>query len=198
VLSRIYDAFVARLAESAKAWITGPAQDPAASIGPLIDRESVDRVNRYAEIGARDGKVVFRGALGPATARGTFVAPVIVADVPPSSPLAEEEVFGPVLAVMRASSLDEALALANGTAYALTGGLYSRSPAHIERARRDFDVGNLYINRKITGALVARQPFGGHRHSGTGMKAGGRDYLLQFVVARTITENTLRRGFAPD
>ncbi len=198
VLSRIYDAFVARLAESAKAWVTGPAHDPAASVGPLIDRESVDRVNRYAEIGARDGKVVFRGALGPTTARGTFAAPVIVADVPPSSPLAEEEVFGPVLAVMRAANIDEAFALANGTSYALTGGLYSRSPAHIERARRELDVGNLYINRKITGALVARQPFGGHRHSGTGMKAGGRDYLLQFVVARTVTENTLRRGFAPD
>lgn len=198
VLSRIYDDFVARLAESAKAWITGPAHDPAASIGPLIDRESVDRVNRYADIGARDGKIVFRGVLGTTTARGTFAAPVIVADVPQSSALAEEEVFGPVLAVMRATNFDEALALANGTSYALTGGLYSRSPAHIERARRDFDVGNLYINRKITGALVARQPFGGHRHSGTGMKAGGRDYLLQFVVARTVTENTLRRGFAPD
>jgi RHH-type proline utilization regulon transcriptional repressor/proline dehydrogenase/delta 1-pyrroline-5-carboxylate dehydrogenase len=106
-------------------------------------------------------------------------------------------VFGPLLVVLRATDLDEAVAIANHTPYALTGGLYSRSPDHIARVRRDFDVGNLYINRKITGALVARQPFGGHRHSGTGTKAGGHDYLRHFVVARTITENTIRRGFAP-
>ena len=106
--------------------------------------------------------------------------------------------FGPVLAVLRAPDLDEALRIAGGTAYALTGGLYSRSPEHIERVRRAFRVGNLYVNRKITGALVGRQPFGGFKLSGVGSKAGGPDYLLQFVLPRTITENTLRRGFAPD
>jgi RHH-type proline utilization regulon transcriptional repressor/proline dehydrogenase/delta 1-pyrroline-5-carboxylate dehydrogenase len=128
---------------------------------------------------------------------GYFAGPTIFGDVPPRGGLAQEEIFGPVLAVLPARDFDEALDLANGTAYALTGGLYSRSPSHIARARRAFDVGNLYINRKITGALVGRQPFGGFRMSGIGSKAGGPDYLLQFVEPRTITENTLRRGFAP-
>src|ERR1700694_4680997 len=103
----------------------------------------------------------------------------------------------PVLAVLKAKALDEALQIANGTAYALTGGIYSRSPDNIRRVKREFRVGNLYVNRKITGALVARQPFGGFKLSGIGSKAGGPDYLLQFVVPRVITENTMRRGFAP-
>ena len=102
------------------------------------------------------------------------------------------------MVVLRARDFEHALAIANGTDYALTGGVYSRSPANIARARVEFDVGNLYINRKITGAQVARQPFGGHRHSGTGGKAGGRDYILHFGVLKTVTENTLRRGFAPE
>ena len=129
--------------------------------------------------------------------QGCFVGPHIFAEVPPTAVIAQEEIFGPVLAVMKARDLDEALAIANGTPYALTGGLYSRSPANIQRVKRQFKVGNLYINRKITGALVARQPFGGFKMSGIGTKAGGPDYLLQFVVPRNITENTLRRGFAP-
>jgi RHH-type proline utilization regulon transcriptional repressor/proline dehydrogenase/delta 1-pyrroline-5-carboxylate dehydrogenase len=109
--------------------------------------------------------------------------------------LAQEEIFGPVLAVMKAESFEEALRLANGTSYALTGGLYSRSPANLALARDRFDVGNLYLNRPITGALVGRQPFGGHRFSGVGTKAGGEDYLPQFMIARIVCENTLRRGF---
>jgi RHH-type proline utilization regulon transcriptional repressor/proline dehydrogenase/delta 1-pyrroline-5-carboxylate dehydrogenase len=128
---------------------------------------------------------------------GYFVGPAVFTDVPPQSALAQEEIFGPVLAVMAARDFDEALALANGTAYALTGGIYSRSPSRIERARREFAVGNLYINRKITGARVGRQPFGGFRMSGVGSKVGGPDYLLQFLQPRTITENSMRRGFAP-
>ena len=111
--------------------------------------------------------------------------------------IAQEEIFGPVVAVMKAADLDEALAIANGVRYALTGGLISRSPATIARVRREFRVGNLYINRGITGALVERQPFGGFKMSGIGSKAGGPDYLLQFLEPRVITENTLRRGFAP-
>ena len=118
-------------------------------------------------------------------------------DVRPDAVIAQEEIFGPVLAVLRAADLDEALAIANGVRYALTGGLISRSPAAIERVRREFRVGNLYINRGITGALVERQPFGGFKMSGIGSKAGGPDYLLQFLEPRVITENTLRRGFAP-
>ena len=116
----------------------------------------------------------------------------------PDARVAQEEIFGPVLAVLKARDLDEALAIANGTQYALTGGLYSRSPVNIERVKREFVVGNLYINRGITGALVDRQPFGGFKLSGIGTKAGGSDYLLEFLLSRSITENTMRRGFAPE
>ena len=117
--------------------------------------------------------------------------------MPPTPPIAQEEIFGPVLAVIKARDLDDALEIANGTEYALTGGFFSRSPRNIETVQREFRVGNLYINRKITGALVDRQPFGGFKMSGIGTKAGGPDYLLQFVIPRVITENTMRRGFAP-
>src|SRR5262249_16450978 len=125
------------------------------------------------------------------------VGPHIFADAVPNAVIAQEEIFGPVLAVLKARDLAHALEIANGTPYALTGGFYSRSPANIARVRHKFRVGNLYINRKITGALVARQRFGGFKVSGIGSKGGGPDYLLQFVVPRTITENTMRRGFAP-
>src|SRR5205807_7699839 len=144
-----------------------------------------------------EGRIVVTVDVGPLADRGHVVGPTIVADVKPNARVAQEEIFGPILAVLRARDLDEALRIANGTPYALTGGLYSRSPEHIERVRREFRVGNLYINRKITGALVDRQPFGGFKMSGIGSKAGGPDYLLQFVLPRTITEKTFRRGIAP-
>ena len=128
---------------------------------------------------------------------GYFVGPAIFTDVVPDSYLAQTEIFGPVLAVMRVADLDAAIRVANQTPYALTGGIYSRSPSHILQATRELQVGNLYINRKITGAWVERQPFGGFKMSGVGSKAGGPDYLLQFMIPRTVTENTLRRGFAP-
>ena len=117
--------------------------------------------------------------------------------VDPHGALGQEEFFGPILAVIRARDFRAAIAIANGTDYALTAGVFSRSPANLEIARRDLEAGNVYLNRGITGALVARQPFGGYRMSGIGSKAGGPDYLLQFTVPRTVTENTLRRGFAP-
>jgi RHH-type proline utilization regulon transcriptional repressor/proline dehydrogenase/delta 1-pyrroline-5-carboxylate dehydrogenase len=122
---------------------------------------------------------------------------VIFRDVSPDAVIAQEEIFGPVLAVLRAATFEQALAIANGTRYALTGGLYSRTPAHIDRAYAEFEVGNLYINRGITGAIVARQPFGGFKLSGVGSKAGGPDYLLQFLEPRVVTENVQRQGFAP-
>jgi RHH-type proline utilization regulon transcriptional repressor/proline dehydrogenase/delta 1-pyrroline-5-carboxylate dehydrogenase len=122
----------------------------------------------------------------------------VFVDVPPEARIAREEIFGPVLAVIGAADFDSALRIANDSEYALTGGLYSRSPRHIERAKSEFRVGNLYINRKITGAIVDRQPFGGWRMSGVGSKAGGPDYLLQFMEPKTITESTLRHGFAPE
>lgn len=144
-----------------------------------------------------------QGAAAPAdrptdlNPQGFFVQPHVFTDVPPQAVIAQEEIFGPVLAVMRAATLDEAFEIALGVRYALTGGLYSRNPANIRRAYHEFRVGNLYINRPITGAMVGRQPFGGSSMSGIGSKAGGPDYLLQFLEPRTVTENTVRRGFAP-
>jgi acyl-CoA reductase-like NAD-dependent aldehyde dehydrogenase len=134
----------------------------------------------------------------PADEPGYFIPPHIFVEVPPDSALAQEEIFGPVLSVIRARNFDQALEMALDVRYGLTGGLYSRNPTHIMRATREFRVGNLYINRPITGAMVGRQPFGGSRMSGVGSKAGGPDYLLQFLEPRVVTENTVRRGFAPD
>jgi len=163
----------------------------------VIDAESQARVLEYIGIGRREAREVLAVDVGKLAEQGFFVGPHIFADVPAGSRLAQEEIFGPVLAVIPARDLDEAFAIFNGTQYALTGGIFSRSPVHLDRARRELLVGNLYLNRGITGALVGRQPFGGFKMSGIGSKAGGHDYLLQFVVPRTITENTMRRGFAP-
>ncbi len=198
VLDEVYDAFVGRLAEAALAIQVGPADDPETTVGPVIDDEARDRIARFATIAKAEGRVIAELNAGPLILKGSYISPLIVADVNPSSVIAQEEVFGPILAVIRAKDLDDALEIANGTAYALTGGLYSRSPVHIDRVKRELRVGNIYINRPITGALVDRQPFGGFKLSGIGTKAGGSDYLREFMLSRTVTENTLRRGFAPD
>ncbi len=198
VLAPLYDVFLERLVEATKSLKIGPAEDPSCKIGPVIDEESRRRILGYVEKGKQQARLAFAGELGFLASEGTYVAPHIFADVAPNAAIAQEEIFGPVLAVMKAANLDEALRIANGTAYALTGGFYSRSPENIRRVKREFRVGNLYINRKITGALVSRQPFGGFKMSGVGSKAGGPDYLLQFMIPRTITENTMRRGFAPN
>jgi RHH-type proline utilization regulon transcriptional repressor/proline dehydrogenase/delta 1-pyrroline-5-carboxylate dehydrogenase len=197
VLEAIQDQFLGRLVEATRSLKIAPAEDPGSAVGPLIDEDAFRRVTSYIEKGKAEARLVFAGDVGPLAGEGYYVAPHIFADVPPNASIAQEEIFGPVLAVIGARDLDHALEIANDTPYALTGGLFSRSPEHIARARREFRVGNLYINRKITGALVNRQPFGGFKLSGIGSKAGGPDYLLQFVQPRTITENTLRRGFAP-
>ncbi len=197
VLAEVYDAFLERLIAATASLQLGPADDPASSIGPVIDEESFRRIQRYIEVGKTEGRLVLGVNAGPLAEQGWFIGPHIFADVPPNARIAQEEIFGPVLAVIRATDLTEALQIANGTDYALTGGIFSRSPASLDRARREFLVGNLYLNRAITGALVGRQPFGGFKMSGIGSKAGGRDYLLQFVLPRTITEHTVRRGFAP-
>jgi RHH-type proline utilization regulon transcriptional repressor/proline dehydrogenase/delta 1-pyrroline-5-carboxylate dehydrogenase len=193
----VHDLFVARLVEATRSLQVGPAEDPATSVGPVIDAESVARVKKYVELGRREAREVLAVDAGTLAQHGYFVGPHIFVDVKPESRLAQEEIFGPVLAVVRAASLNQAIDIANGTDYALTGGVYSRSPANLDRVSRELMVGNLYLNRPITGAMVGRQPFGGFRLSGIGSKAGGPDYLLQFVIPRTITENTLRRGFAP-
>ncbi len=197
VLSSIYDTFLSRLVETTRSMVFGPAEEPATQIGPVIDREAVDRVRKYVDIGGSEGRVALAVDGGSLSEQGNFVGPHIFADVGPNARVAQEEVFGPVLAVIRAANLDEAIRIANDTDYALTGGIFSRSPANLDCARREMLVGNLYLNRGITGALVCRQPFGGFKMSGIGSKAGGADYLVQFVVPRTITENTMRRGFAP-
>jgi RHH-type proline utilization regulon transcriptional repressor/proline dehydrogenase/delta 1-pyrroline-5-carboxylate dehydrogenase len=197
VLDAVYDAFINRLVEAARSLKVGPAEDPATSVGPVIDEGARAKILQYVELGRREGREVLAVDVGELAEQGFFVGPHIFADVPPSARIAQEEIFGPVLAVIRAADLDEAIRIANSTDYALTGGFYSRSPANLDRARRELLVGNLYLNRSITGALVGRQPFGGFKMSGIGSKAGGPDYLLQFVLPRTITENTMRRGFAP-
>jgi RHH-type proline utilization regulon transcriptional repressor/proline dehydrogenase/delta 1-pyrroline-5-carboxylate dehydrogenase len=194
----IHDVFLARLVEAARALTVGPADDPDTVVGPVIDPRARQRIEDYVRIAASEGEIVLATDVGPLSARGSFVGPHIVAGVRPEARIAQEEIFGPVLAVIKARDLGDALAVANGTVYALTGGLYSRSPANIARVKREFRVGNLYINRPITGALVERQPFGGFKLSGIGTKAGGPDYLKEFLLTRTVTENTMRRGFAPE
>lgn len=198
VLDRVYDAFVHRLAEAAQALVVGPAEEPGTDVNAVIDAEARARILEYQALAEYEGRVVARIDVGGLAALGNYVAPLIVADVAPTAQIAQQEIFGPVLAVLRAADLDDALRIANGTEYALTGGIYSRSPAHIARVKREFRVGNLYINRTITGALVNRQPFGGFKLSGIGTKAGGPEYLREFLLPRTVTENTMRRGFAPE
>ncbi len=194
VLAPIYDAFLRRLVEATKSLNLGPADQPSSQVGPVIDATAQVRIQEYIAKGKQQSEVALEL---PAPSGGYFVGPVIFKDVQPTDAIAQEEIFGPVLAVLRAESFDQALAIANGTPYALTGGLYSRTPSHIAQAEADFEVGNLYINRGITGAIVNRQPFGGFKLSGVGSKAGGPDYLLQFLEPRAITENVQRQGFAP-
>ena len=192
-----YDEVLGRLKEAVRSLRIGDPADPGVFLGPVIDHAAKARIEQAIEAGSRSAELALTidcSSLQP----GYFVGPAIFSRVPPDSPLAQEEIFGPVLAMMQARDLDHALAIANGTAYALTGGFYSRSPGNIDKVLREFEVGNLYVNRKITGALVDRQPFGGFKLSGYGSKAGGADYLRQFLTPCTFTEKTLRRGFAPE
>jgi RHH-type proline utilization regulon transcriptional repressor/proline dehydrogenase/delta 1-pyrroline-5-carboxylate dehydrogenase len=194
VLEPVYDTFVERFVEATRSLNIGVAETPSTQVGPVIDATARDRIREYIEAGRQESEVALEMS-APDT--GYFIGPVIFKDVSPNAKIAQEEIFGPVVAVIRAKNFSEALDIANGTNYALTGGLYSRTPSHIEQASVDFEVGNLYINRTITGAIVSRQPFGGFKMSGVGSKAGGPDYLLQFLEPRTITENIQRQGFAP-
>ncbi|MEO1295310.1 MAG: L-glutamate gamma-semialdehyde dehydrogenase [Cyanobacteria bacterium J06636_16] len=194
VLDSVYDTFVKRLVEATKSLNVGVATDPSTKVGPVIDAAAQERIRQTIAQGKTEATLALEL---PAPELGYFVAPVIFTDVDPQGSLAQEEIFGPVLSVMKAETFEQAMAIANNTRYALTGGLYSRTPSHIEQAKTDFEVGNLYINRSITGAIVSRQPFGGFKLSGVGSKAGGPDYLLQFLEPRTVTENIQRQGFAP-
>jgi RHH-type transcriptional regulator, proline utilization regulon repressor / proline dehydrogenase / delta 1-pyrroline-5-carboxylate dehydrogenase len=194
VLAPIYETFVTRLIEAARSLNVGPADHPGTQVGPVIDATAHQRIRAYIEQGRQQATVGLE-MLAPES--GYFIGPVIFTAVPPTATIAQDEIFGPVLSVIRAETFAEALVIANGTPYALTGGLYSRTPSHIQQAQVEFEVGNLYVNRSITGAIVARQPFGGFKLSGVGSKAGGPDYLLQFLEPRVVTENIQRQGFAP-
>jgi RHH-type proline utilization regulon transcriptional repressor/proline dehydrogenase/delta 1-pyrroline-5-carboxylate dehydrogenase len=196
VLNQAYDAFTERLVESARSLRIGSPEDPGNFMGPVISQQAYDRIHEAIALGKQSATVLLDNHI-ERNAKGFFVSPVIFTDVTPDMSLAQNEIFGPVLSVMRANDFTEALDLANSTRYALTGGVYSRNPLHLQQAKAAFKVGNLYLNRKITAAMVSRQPFGGAAMSGTGSKAGGENYLQQFMDAYCITENTLRRGFAP-
>jgi RHH-type proline utilization regulon transcriptional repressor/proline dehydrogenase/delta 1-pyrroline-5-carboxylate dehydrogenase len=200
VVAAVYDVFVGRLIESTRALVIGDPLDPATDVGPVIDARAAASIRQYIEIGKTEGTLELAcevpAGLEERTGR-CYVAPHVFSGIQPRHRLANEEVFGPVLSVMRAGDFSEAIDIANSTTYKLTGGLFSRRPSHLERARREFRVGNLYLNRGITGALVARQPFGGFGLSGAGSKAGGADYLLHFTEPRSCMENTMRHGFAP-
>jgi 1-pyrroline-5-carboxylate dehydrogenase len=186
VHEQVYPAFVQALAEKVRGLKVGPAIDPASHMGPVINENAMKTILEYIEIGKKEGNLVAGG--GPATGDGFYIQPTVFADVDPKARIAREEIFGPVLAVMKARNLDEAIAMANDSEYGLTGAVYCTNPANIRRAKDECHVGNLYINRKCTGALVGVHPFGGFNMSGTDSKAGGRDYLLLFTQAKVISE----------
>jgi RHH-type proline utilization regulon transcriptional repressor/proline dehydrogenase/delta 1-pyrroline-5-carboxylate dehydrogenase len=197
VLDGVYDYFVERFVAACSTIPVGDPAEPGILVGPVIDAEARDKILGLVERGKKEAKLAFQATLPPALGEGTYVPPTVFIDVPPTAAIAREEIFGPVLAILRARDLDEALRIAMDVDYALTGGLFSRSPSALERAQREYLVGNLYLNRGITGAIVERHPFGGFAMSGGGTKAGGRGYLENFLFPRAVAENVMRRGFTP-
>jgi 1-pyrroline-5-carboxylate dehydrogenase len=183
----IYDIFVDRVRERVAQWTVGdPAQNP--SMGPVINKGSYDSILGYIETGKKEGRLVAGGKAVQNADGGYFIEPTVIADVAPDSTISQEEIFGPVLALIKVESFEEGLAVANNTEYGLTGALYTDDRARLSIARREFHVGNLYFNRKCTGAMVAAHPFGGFNMSGTDSKAGGPDYLLLFTQAKSVAE----------
>ncbi len=191
--------FLERLGESTKTLVMGEATDPNADVSPVIDAEAAGNIQRFINTARAEGLNELVGSKDfTETGIENLITPHIFTGATESSTISEQEIFGPVLAVLHAKDFDEALRLANGHRYKLTGGVFTRKPTHIDRTKTEFRVGNLYINRGCTGALVGRQPFGGFGMSGVGSKAGGPEYLMQFVEPRACCENTMRRGFAPE
>jgi 1-pyrroline-5-carboxylate dehydrogenase len=185
LVDSVYDQVLSRIVTKTKALKVGDPTSPDVHMGPLTGKEQFEKTRQYVEIGKREGKVLAGG--DRVGTEGFFFAPTVVADVKPTARLAQEEVFGPVLAVIRAKDWKDALAIANGTEFGLTGSVYSKDAAHLAEAKSRFHVGNLYLNRKCTGALVGAQPFGGYDMSGTCSKAGGPDYLGLFLQQKSIS-----------
>ncbi len=190
VTEKVYDAFLAKLKPHVEGIASGEPDQYGVYLGPVINQKARDTILGYIEAGKKEGRLISGG--GVIEGRdGWFIQPTVIADIKPNAKIAQEEIFGPVLAVIPVKTYDEALDVANGTEYGLTGAVYTKNPDKIERARREFFVGNLYINRKCTGAIVGAHPFGGFNMSGTDSKAGGRDYLLLFLQAKSVAEKVL-------
>jgi 1-pyrroline-5-carboxylate dehydrogenase len=186
VVDSVYETFLEKLQRRVAQITVGPAERPENYMGPVINAKAKKSILGYIEVGKKEGRVISGGS--EAAGGGHFIQPTVVADVPPTARLAQEEIFGPVLAVIRARNYDEALAIANNTEYGLTGAVYTKDRRKLDRAAEEFFVGNLYLNRKCTGALVGAHPFGGFNMSGTDSKGGGHDYLLLFTQGKVISE----------
>jgi 1-pyrroline-5-carboxylate dehydrogenase len=186
ILADIYDEMVEMLVEKAEKLTVGPVADPGSYMGPVINQSSEEKILSYIETGKKEGKLVAGGKKAPGD--GYFIRPTIFADIQPGAHLDQEEIFGPVLAILKAKNFDEAISMANSTEYGLTGSVFTRNRFKIEMAKKKFHVGNLYVNRKCTGAMVGAHPFGGFNMSGTDSKAGGMDYLGLFLQAKAISE----------
>jgi 1-pyrroline-5-carboxylate dehydrogenase len=186
VVGPVYDVFLEKLRHRVEQIAVGPAERPENYMGPVINAKAKKSILQYIEVGKTEGRLVTGG--GASAGTGHFIQPTVIADVSPRARIAQEEIFGPVLAVIRAGNFDEALAIANNTEYGLTGAVYAKDRRKLEKATEEFFVGNLYLNRKCTGALVGAHPFGGFNMSGTDSKAGGQDYLLLFTQAKAVAE----------
>ncbi len=187
VVEKVYDAFVAKVTEKTMALTVGDPADPANYMGPVVNKGSMEKILEYISTGVKEGGRCVAGGVR-AEGEGYFVAPTVIADVKPTDTIALEEIFGPVLAIIKVKNFDEGLAVANNTEFGLTGGVWTKNKKKAEKAKLTFHVGNFYINRRITGAFVGVHPFGGFNMSGTDSKAGGRDYLLLFMQAKLISE----------
>lgn len=199
VLADVYDRFMERFLAACPAIPVGDPAQPGTIVNPVIDAAAQKTILGYIEAGQQECTLAWQAQLSPelTASGGYYVPPTVFTGCKPTHKIVREEIFGPVVAVLKAKDLDEAFAMANASDYALTGGFFSRSPKALERAQQEFLVGNLYLNRGCTGAIVQRHPFGGFRMSGGGTKAGGREYLENFLFPRLIAENVLRRGFTP-
>lgn len=187
VVERGYDEFLEKLQEKTRTTIVeGSVEQAGVNFGPVINQRAMESIQGYIEVGKKEGRLLAGGEAG--SSEGYFIHPTIIVDVPPDATIAQEEIFGPVLAVIKASDFDDAMGIANNTEYGLTGAVYTDNRSKIDKAKNEFHVGNLYINRQCTGALVGVHPFGGFNMSGTDSKAGGPDHLLLFTQAKTVSE----------